>query len=138
MPNRIVHFEIEAEDKERAKKFYSQAFGWEMQQMGDDFGGYVSIITGDSKEPGGINGGMYQSDKKTINAFSCVVAVDAIKKAIADVRAAGGKVMEHNLDDKGNDMGEIIDIPGVGKYAKCEDTEGNKFTLLEPYPMQEK
>ena len=33
MPNRIVHFEIEAADRERAKNFYSQAFGWQLQQM---------------------------------------------------------------------------------------------------------
>ena len=36
MPNRIVHFEIEAADRDRAKNFYAQAFGWEMQQMGAD------------------------------------------------------------------------------------------------------
>jgi hypothetical protein len=25
---------------------------------------------------------------------------------------------------------------GVGLYAKCDDTEGNRFTLLQPYPGQ--
>ena len=38
MPNRIVHFEIEAADRERAKHFYAQAFGWQMQQLGEDMG----------------------------------------------------------------------------------------------------
>jgi predicted enzyme related to lactoylglutathione lyase len=132
MANRVVHFEIEAKDRERAKKFYSSTFGWKMDQMGDDFGGYTVVTTGDPKEPGGINGGIFQEDKKELNAYSCTIGVDDIKKAIADVRQAGGKVFEHNMTGDGKDMGEIMDIPGVGKYAKCEDTEGNRFTLLQP------
>jgi uncharacterized protein len=59
MPNRIVHFEIEANDRERAKDFYSRAFGWQMQQMGSEMGEYVVVTTGDPKEPGGINGGIF-------------------------------------------------------------------------------
>ena len=120
MPNRIVHFEIEAKDKLRAKKFYTDAFGWKMDVMGDEMGGYVTVDTG--KEPMGINGGIFQVEKKELNAFSCVVGVDNAEKAMKDVKAAGGKV----LDDK------PVDIPGIGKYVKCEDTEGNRFTLLEP------
>jgi predicted enzyme related to lactoylglutathione lyase len=122
MGNRIVHFEIEAQDSARAKKFYSDAFGWGMEQMGGDFGNYVSVTTGDPKEPGAINGGIFQSEKKELNAFSCVVAVDDVQKAMADVKTAGGKVLSEKPDD----------IPGIGLYAKCEDTEGNRFTLLQP------
>lgn len=125
MPNRVVHFEVEAKDKERAKKFYTNAFGWKMEQMGgDEYGGYVVIVTGDTNEPGGINGGLYQAmgDKKELNAFSCVIAVDDAQKAMADVKAAGGKVLSESPDN----------IPGVGLYVKCEDTEGNRFTLLQP------
>jgi predicted enzyme related to lactoylglutathione lyase len=124
MANRVVHFEIEAQDKERAKKFYTAAFGWKMDQMGEEFGGYVTITTGDPKEPMGINGGLFQVEKKELNAYSCVISVDDVNKAIEDVKAAGGKVLSEKPDD----------IPGVGLYAKCEDTEGNRFTLLQPSP----
>jgi predicted enzyme related to lactoylglutathione lyase len=125
MGNRVVHFEIEAQDKDRAKKFYTDAFGWEMEQMGQEMGSYVVVKTGDPKEPMGINGGIFQStDKKELNAYSCVIGVDDVNKAIADVKAAGGKVLSEKPDD----------IPGVGLYAKCEDTEGNRFTLLQPSP----
>jgi len=34
MPNRIAHFEIHADDPERAAKFYSEVFGWEVKKMG--------------------------------------------------------------------------------------------------------
>lgn len=125
MANRVVHFEIEAKDKDRARKFYSKAFGWEMQQQGKEYGDYVVVMTGDSKEPGGINGGIFQSEKKKeLNAYSCVIGVEDIKKAMKDVKAAGGKV----LDKK------PVDIPKVGLYVRCEDTEGNRFTMLQPSP----
>ncbi|MBP7770390.1 MAG: hypothetical protein KA066_00575 [Candidatus Pacebacteria bacterium] len=66
--NRVVHFEIQADDLERAKKFYADSFGWTFQQMGPEFGNYVIVITGPgpdeigagkvSMEDVGINGGM--------------------------------------------------------------------------------
>ncbi len=127
MANRVVHFEIEAKDKERAKKFYTQAFGWEMDQMDEKYGGYVVVKTGDNTgkmQDMGINGGIFEVPKKELNAFRCIVGVNDINKAMADVIDAGGKVLSEKPDD----------IPGVGLYAKCEDTEANIFGLLQPSP----
>ncbi len=124
MPNRIVHFEIEAADQERAKKFYAQAFGWEMQQMSADMGDYVVVITGDPKEPGGINGGIFGTPPggtKELNAFSCVVGVDNIDHAMEQVKAAGGEL-----------LGDKMDIPSIGIFVRCKDTEANIFTMLQP------
>src|SRR5260370_646820 len=125
MANRVVHFEIEAKDTAREKKFYSDAFGWGMQQMDEAMGNYIVVQTGDPKEPGGINGGIFKGgDTKELNAYRCVVGVDDIQKAMSAVKAAGGKVLSEKPED----------IPGVGLYAKCVDTEGNYFTLLQPSP----
>ena len=127
MPNRVVHFEIEATDRERAKNFYAQAFGWELQQMGAEMSEYVLVMTGDPKEPGGINGGIYSTppgDAKEVNAFSCVIGVDDIDQAMSKVTAAGGQT-----------MGDKMDIPGIGTFARCKDTEGNIFTMLQALPV---
>jgi predicted enzyme related to lactoylglutathione lyase len=126
MPNRIVHFEIEASDRDRAKNFYAQAFGWQMQQMGAEMGDYVVVMTGDPQEPGGINGGIYGTPpgaSKELNGYSCVVGVDNIDEAMGNVRKAGGEV-----------MGDKMDIPGIGTFARCRDTEGNIFTMLQEVP----
>jgi predicted enzyme related to lactoylglutathione lyase len=126
MPNRIVHFEIEATNRERAKNFYARAFGWEMQQMGPEMGEYVVVITGDPKEPGAINGGIFGSPggaTKELNAFSCVVGVDNIDQAMGNVQSAGGQL-----------LGDKMDIPGIGTFVRCKDTEGNIFTMLQPVP----
>lgn len=138
MANRVVHFEIPATDKQRASKFYSDAFGWEMQPQGEEYGGYIVAVTGPqvptNMDDMGISGGIYQVDKKDVNAYRCVIGVDDIEKALKDVRNAGGKVYTDNKGPDGKDLGEIMDIPNLGKWAKCEDTEGNIFTLLEPSP----
>ena len=59
--NRVMHFEIHADDMDSAEKFYKSVFGWGFEHMGPEFGNYVVIRTGDpmpdSKDPG-INGGM--------------------------------------------------------------------------------
>ena len=39
--NRVVHFEMPAQDAERVTKFYSGVFGWQMQNMGEQMGGYI-------------------------------------------------------------------------------------------------
>ncbi len=126
MPNRVVHFEIEASDPKRARKFYEEAFGWKMDEQGPDMGNYIVVTTGDMKEPGGINGGIYKTmnGKKDVNAYRCVIGVDDIHQAMEDVKAAGGKI----LDEK------VTDIPKVGLFVPAEDSEGNKFSLLQPSP----
>jgi predicted enzyme related to lactoylglutathione lyase len=125
MPSRVVHFEVEASDPERAKSFYSRAFGWEMQQMGEEMGNYVVVITGDPKEPGGINGGIYKSmsGSKELNGYSCVIGVENIDQAMDKIRSAGGQL-----------LGDKMDIPTVGTFIRCKDTEGNFFSILQPLP----
>ncbi len=128
MPNRVVHFEIEAKDMDRAKKFYGEAFGWEMDKMGDEYGGYLVIKTGENTgkmEDMGINGGIYKSmkDDKEINAYRCVIGVEDAEKAAEAVTKAGGKVLS-----------KPSDIPNVGLFVSCKDTEGNNFTMLQPSP----
>jgi predicted enzyme related to lactoylglutathione lyase len=126
MPNRVVHFEVEAADAERAKAFYAQAFGWQLQQLGEEMGNYIVVTTGDPKEPGGINGGIYRTPPgaaKEINAFSCVIGVDNIEQMAGKVKSAGGQV-----------LGNKMDIPGIGTFVRCKDSEGNFFTMLQPLP----
>lgn len=51
---RVVHFEIQADDVERAKAFYAAVFGWSFEDYSQFTGGqvYWGITTGPSEEPG--------------------------------------------------------------------------------------
>ncbi|MBX4198969.1 VOC family protein [Candidatus Parcubacteria bacterium] len=137
-PNPVVHFEMGYNDKERAKKFYNTVFGWQMQEMGPDMGGYVVAQTAVTDEkgmvqtPGNINGGFYQKTADPgSHAPSVVIAVDDIKQAMKDVEAAGGKIAGAMGAD-GKPSMEPMMIPGVGLWISFIDTEGNRTSLLQP------
>jgi predicted enzyme related to lactoylglutathione lyase len=62
MNGQVVHFEIPADDVERARGFYREAFGWQLAPVPDM--DYTMVTTtpsgpeGMPTEPGAINGGM--------------------------------------------------------------------------------
>ena len=132
----VVHFEMPAEDKKRMAKFYTNAFGWQTQMLGENMGNYVLVTTtaevdkaGRPKKTGIINGGFYtKSDDMPAQYPSVVIAVDDIKKSMNKVTKAGGKV-----------IGEPMEIPGFGMYVSFFDTEGNRVSIMEPtMEMKEK
>lgn len=96
--NAVVHFEMPSYDKVRVSKFYSQAFGWEMQQLGKEFGDYIVAMTARSGkdeplEKGVINGGFFDyEDKPGRNAPHLVIQVENIEEAMKKVEDAGGKI----------------------------------------------
>jgi uncharacterized protein len=126
--NPVVHFEMPAEDRKRMADFYTKAFGWKTQQLGEDMGNYVTATTTDSDEngmpnkPGAINGGFFQkTDDKPAQYPSVVIAVDNIKEHMTNVEKSGGKV-----------LGEPMNIPGIGLYVSFFDTEGNRVGMIQP------
>jgi predicted enzyme related to lactoylglutathione lyase len=125
--NPVVHFEIPYKDRERICRFYEAAFGWQLQKLGEEMGGYVLAVTatGDAKPgapAGAINGGFFPyRDDWPAQHPSVVVAVSDLGAAMAGVTAAGGQV-----------LGEPMDIPGVGRYVSFYDTERNRLSMLQP------
>lgn len=124
--NPVVHFEMPMSNKERMSNFYKNAFGWDMQVMGEDYGGYIVATTTESddkgpKRPGAINGGFFMRDDVKGDMYpSVVISVDNIDESIAEVKKAGGEI-----------LGEKMDIPGIGTYASFRDTEGNRVGMLQ-------
>lgn len=125
--NPVVHFEMPLTDSKRMSKFYTDVFGWKMQDMGPQMGSYVLAHTTETdakgmiKTPGHINGGFFPKTAETGDKPMLVIAVPDIQAHMKKVKAAGGKV-----------LGEPIDIPTVGKYVSFIDTEGNKVNMLQP------
>ncbi len=131
--NRVVHFEIQAEDPVRAKAFYSSVFGWDIKQWGDQK--YWMVMTGGDTKPagadlkqtwGGIDGGLLPRSGPTpaegapVNAFVCTVDVQNLEEMLKKVTATGGKTVV-----------PVSAIPTVGWLAYCKDTEGNIFGLMQ-------
>lgn len=137
-PNPVVHFEMGYEDRERMVKFYETVFGWETQSMGPDMGNYVVAHTAETDKDGmiqtkgAINGGFYQkTDDPLSKAPSIVVSVDDVQNAMKAVKDAGGKILG-GMDQNGERSLEPQMIPGVGLWISAQDTEGNRFSILQP------
>ncbi len=136
--NPVVHFEMGYEDKARMVKFYETAFGWKTQAMGAEMGNYVVAHTTETDEngmvqtKGAINGGFYQkTDDPTSQAPSVVVSVDDVQAAMKAIEAAGGKILG-GQNEKGEQTMEPQMIPGIGLWISAMDTEGNRFSILQP------
>ena len=127
--SRVVHFEIQADDVERAKSFYAAVFDWSFQDYGSFAGStYWGIVTGPEEQPG-INGGLLPRPAPApgpgqgTNGFVCTVGVgdyDATERRILD---AGGQVALPKMA-----------LTGMAWQGYYLDTEGNTFGIHQPDP----
>jgi predicted enzyme related to lactoylglutathione lyase len=120
--DKVQHFEIPADDMQRAKEFYSTSFGWETKDWPlADGSVYTGVYTGPVdeqnmwKEPGFINGGMFtRSDKLPVAGPVITAVVQDVAATLEKVKVAGGTVLT-----------DIQEVPNMGRYAYIKDTEGN-------------
>ncbi len=121
MKNRVVHFEIQVDNPERAIRFYTDVFDWRFEQWGEQKYWMVMTDEKDSKEPG-INGGLLLRPAKTpqpecgTNAYTCTVQVDNFDDIAAKILASGGVVAMPKFA-----------FPGMAWQGYFLDTEGNVF-----------
>jgi len=119
---RVSHFEIEADDPERAVKFYQDVFGWEIKKWEGPIE-YWLVMTGPPDQPG-INGGLYKREKalsgEGYRSYICMIDVPDLDEFVAKVAPAGGAIITPKQA-----------IPGVGWHATCRDTEGNDFGMMQ-------
>ncbi|MGE0887688.1 MAG: VOC family protein [Blastocatellales bacterium] len=122
---RVVHFEIHAENPDRAIEFYKSLFGWEFTKWEGDWP-YWLIKTGEDSEPG-INGGMIIRqggiDGTSVIAYVCTVNVPDLDKSFETALARGGQVALPKMA-----------VPGVGWLAYVKDTEGNILGMMQNDP----
>lgn len=124
MSGKVAHFEIPADDLERAKKFYKEAFGWAMDPVPNME--YTLVRTtevdakGVPKEPAVINGGMMKRQAPIEHPVITVVVED-MDASLKTIKKLGGKVAQKKMP-----------VPGMGFSAYFVDSEGNLMGLFEP------
>ncbi len=127
---RVIHFEIQAADPERALAFYQAVFGWQVEDW-SEFAGmpYFGVTTGDVEQPG-INGAIMQrpgpNPEPGAPAAGAVLTMgsDDFDATAERILAAGGTVArpKHAL-------------PGMAWQGYFLDTEGNVFGVHQPDPQ---
>jgi len=121
---RIVHFEIHADDPQRAIGFYRDVFGWTISHWGDME--YWLCSTGPADEPG-IDGAILpRSGGRPEIGGPVVGAVNTVQ--VDDLDAALASAIDHG----GSMALDKMAIPGVGTVAYVLDTEANVVGMLQP------
>ena len=112
----IVWFEIPADKVERAKKFYSELFGWRIERFpgGTDYW-HIDTGGGDETPDGGL-----LARKHAEQPITNYVAVSSVDESAARVEKLGGKICLAKTA-----------VPQMGYFVVCQDTEKNTFALWE-------
>jgi predicted enzyme related to lactoylglutathione lyase len=124
---RVVHFEIHADDPDRAAGFYSDLLGWRIDKW-DGPADDRLVTTGPDAERG-INGGIVPrrgprpTEGQAVNAYVCTVEVPDLDDRLAKAATLGAELAVAKMP-----------VPGVGWLAYIKDTEGNILGLMQPDP----
>jgi predicted enzyme related to lactoylglutathione lyase len=127
----VTHFELPAQDIERARRFYESSFGWKTVPLGPEAGNFTLALTGEvdenriPKKRGLINGGFYERTEPS-QQTKVTILVDDIRAAMKKIEAAGGQV-----------LGEPFEQPGVGLFVDFIDPEGNRLTINQDYTVKQ-
>ena len=120
--SRVVHFEIHADDPQRAVTFYHDLFDWQINKW-EGPADYWLITTGPVTEPG-IDGAIVQRrgpiNGDSVIAYVCTIDVPSVDEAIAKITSHGGTIALPKMA-----------IPHVGWVAYAKDTEGNIFGVMQ-------
>lgn len=126
---RVVHFEIQADDPQRAMTFYGDVFGWEFTDYSGVAGSpYWGVVTGADEAPG-INGGLMPrrgsgpASGQPTNAYVCTIGANDWGSMESRILGAGGQAVVPKYA-----------LPGMAWQGYFTDTEGNIFGLHVPDP----
>ena len=123
MAGGVIHFEIPADDENRAREFYRSTFGWKIDAMPEL--SYAMLLTTPTDEtgmpsvPGSINGGMFRREGELT---SPLITVD-----VEDIDAALEKISSHG----GSTVQAKQAVGDMGWAAYFRDPEGNILGLWQ-------
>jgi len=112
----VIWFEIPADKMDRAKKFYTSLFGWKINPV-PGMADYWHIDTGGADDS--PDGGML-ARKQPEQGITNYVWVPSVTRAAAKVVKLGGKICVPKTE-----------VPNMGYFAICQDTENNTFAVWE-------
>jgi uncharacterized protein len=124
----IVHFEMPADDVERAKKFYTDLFGWKIEKWpgtssknssSSSMEYWIVSTTDDKGNKAPIGGGLMKR-REQHQQITNFIDVNSVDEYSSKIEKLGGKVVVTKMA-----------VPGMGYFAVCHDTENNSFGIWE-------
>ena len=112
----VAYFEIVSPDHERAQKFYSELFSWQVA-ADPAMGGYALVDTGAGE--GAIGGGIGPGEGPGDKGVKIYIRVDDLETFLGRAEQLGGKRLVPPTE-----------LPGdAGKIAVFTDPDGNQVGL---------
>lgn len=102
-----------------AVPFYASLFGWQIQDLGADAGGYHMAMKGDAAVAG-----LGPSPREDTHAWNVYVRVDDAARTADKVLHAGGTV-----------VAEPMQVLAAGWLAVFDDPTGARFSIWQPNEM---
>jgi len=115
MANPVVHFEVVGKDAEALRKFYSEAFGWKLQDVME--GAYYMVGPG---AEGAIAGGIGAAPDGGTGHVMFYVQVDDPAAELEKINSLGGSTVSEPMD--------VPDGPTIAHFA---DPEGHVVGLVK-------
>ncbi|MDA1076628.1 MAG: VOC family protein [Proteobacteria bacterium] len=112
MPATLRHFAINADNVDRARKFYNDAFGFSFTPWGPP--NFYQIKNAGTGLLGALQERRELVQGKRAHTFETTLGVDDLKATMTAVEASGGRIVMPPFR-----------IDGVGELMYFEDTEGN-------------
>jgi uncharacterized protein len=120
--HKVVHFEIPADDLERASRFYKELLGWKIEKDTSMEGVEYWMIQTNGSPGTGVGGGLMQRQHPGQQIVN-YVGVESVDQYVDRARELGGDVVVPKMD-----------VGGFGWMAHLKDPEGNAIALWQDNP----
>lgn len=114
--SQVAHFAINADDVDRALRFYQKVFGWKFQAYGPP--GFYMVDEKSARATVPLRGSLQKRREIVpgvpLRGFECTISVDDIHATGAAIEKNGGKIVM-----------PICTLAGIGQLLFFQDPEGN-------------
>lgn len=114
--SQVAHFAINADDVNRALRFYEKVFGWKFQAYGPP--GFYMVDEQSAKATMPLRGSLQKRREIVpgvpMRGFECTISVDNINATGTAIEKNGGKIVM-----------PICTLAGIGQLLFFQDPEGN-------------
>ena len=107
---RVVGFELNSQDPEKAVAFYSKVFGWEAATPHWD---YWEVTTGNENIKG-VNGGIAKGPSDFPHGTRIQIEVDAIDEVIEQAKENGATILRDKMEFDNFYLAYLVDPTGIG------------------------
>ena len=114
--SQVAHFAINADEVNRALRFYENVFGWKFQAYGPP--DFFMVDERSAKTTVALRGSLQKRREivpgVAMRGFECTISVDDIETTAAAVQKNGGRIVM-----------QICTLAGIGRLLFFQDPEGN-------------